>query len=290
MKTKYHIGDHGCPVNCRYCVITEVEYRRKMWNKKTIMGINKAATILNPPTDLNNKNEVQEFYNFPLELLRGDIVGFNALSDPFWPKYKKELDYFLKNVPQLAKLVVFVTKFPISDETFLDLKKIKNLRLNVSITGLDSLEKTKTRDRLLNLKKAKDYGIQALPVVHPYIAGMSDLSFLSELKKMGYKYIDVKGLRYDHKNMKEWMPKESQKYYFGQTGEILPEDGWREKIAESGLELIKVRDWYKLSMPKTPQLTPEEAQNSVNEILKFANITSSDQDQAVIQSAIKRRL
>jgi len=142
-----------------------------LWNKKTLLGLNKAVTILNAPPDLEDKQAVKDFYDFPLHLLRGDIVGFNAISDPFWPKYRKQLDYFLDNVSKIAKLVVCVTKFNISDEMMQRLSKIPNFRLNVSITGLDSIENTKTKDRLEHLPKQKNTESKLFQLFIPILPG-----------------------------------------------------------------------------------------------------------------------
>ncbi|MDD4289837.1 MAG: hypothetical protein PHH83_00990 [Patescibacteria group bacterium] len=262
-----------------------------MWNKKTIIGLNKAVTIFNPPPNLEDTESLKEFYEFPIELFRGDIVGFNAISDPFWPKYRKELDYFLDNVSKVAKIIVCVTKFKISDELLQKLSKIPNFRLNVSITGLDFIENTKTKDRLDLLKRAKDFNIKAFPIIHPYIAGLSDLSFLKDLKNMGYQQIDVKGLRYNKETMSSWMPEKSKKYYENtQEHEILPEDGWREKISSAGMELKSLKDWYSIDPGQDIHLNEKTAEKYVNKILKYANITSSDSNENVIKASIKRRL
>jgi len=262
-----------------------------MWNKRTLIGINKAVTILNPPPDMADEQAVRDFYNFPLELLEGDFVGFNAISDPFWPKYRKELDYFMANVPQIAKLVTCVTKMNPPDSVLTKLALIPNFRLVVSITGLDTLENMKTTDRLDLLKRAKDLGIKAFPLCHPYISGMSDLSFLKELKNLGYEYIDVKGLRYNDETMRTWMPEKSRFLYIGKGDqENLVEDGWREKIKESGLELLSLKKWYQKDHSLTPSLSYEEAARKVDKLLEIANITSSDTDSAVIEAAIGRRL
>jgi DNA repair photolyase len=291
MKNNYYNNKQsGCPIGCKYCVVTKVDSRRDLWNKRTIIGLNKAVTIFNPPPERSIEG-LKEFYNFPINLFYGDIVGFNAISDPFWPKYRDELDYFLDKVAPLAKLIVCVTKFNIEDEMLDRLAKIKNLRLTVSITGLDFLENNSTRNHLDLLKRCKDRGVEAFPLIHPYIAGLSDLSFLLKLKEIGYDYVDIKGLRYNHENMKEWMPIDSQKYYLGtEEKEVLPEDGWREKIDLAGLKIKSLKDWYKQDRPKLPRLSEEDAQKNVNEILNYANITSSDSDEAVIEASIKRRL
>lgn len=280
---------YGCPIACKYCVITQTKSRRKMWNKKTLIGLNKAVTIFNPPP-IRNKKNLTEFYNFPLNLFDGDIVGFNAISDPFWPKYKKELDYFLDNVPKIAKAVTCVTKFPISENQMKELSKINNFFLIVSITGLDNIEKSTTKSRLKTLKLAKQYNVKAFPLIHPYIPEISNLSFLSELKKLGYKYVDVKGLRYNP-NMNSWMPKNIQKLYRNtQENEILPKNNIRKIVERNDLKIMSLKKWYNLHTPKNPSLNHDQAKEKVNQILKYANITSSDTNEAVIKASIQRKM
>lgn len=289
---QFNIHGHGCPVGCEYCVVTKVESRRELWNEKTILGLNKAVTILNPPPDLENEKAVHDFYDFPVELLRGDIVGFNGISDPFWPKYRKELEFFLEKVAPIAKIITCVTKFNPPNEILDRLAEFSNFRLVVSITGLDGLEKTKTSDRLNLLERAKQKDIRAFPIIHPYIADLSDLSFLPHLKELGYEEIDVKGLRYNPDTMSSWMPDSSKVYYEGTNEqEILPEDGWREKVERADLKLTSLNRWYRQGFEDmTPKLTHEEAERLVTEISKRANITSSDTDESVIDEAIKRRM
>lgn len=280
----------GCPVGCRYCVITQVGYRREAWERKTLVGINKAVTILNPPPDKGDSSALAEFYDFPLELLEGDRVGFNAISDPFWPKYRSGLEWFLSHVSPIAKSVTCVTKWPVSREMMRFLSKIPNFQLNVSITGLDGIEGTDTPSRIHTLALAREYGVKAFPTIHPYIAGMSNLSFLPKLRAIGYEFVDVKGLRFDP-SMVKWMPKASVKLYEGTEGcEFLPEDGWREKVAEAGLQLKPLRIWGAENALSTPKISREVAEERVRRLLTFANITSSDSDDAVFKAAIERRL
>ncbi|MDR1300260.1 MAG: hypothetical protein LBK50_00980 [Candidatus Nomurabacteria bacterium] len=292
MAKNYEAGQYGCPVGCKYCVVTEVDKRREQWNESTVLGINKAVTILNPPPDLDDKRAIDEFYNFPVELLRGDIVGFNGISDPFWPKYRNELDWFLKNVPNEAKLVTCVTKWNISDETMDKLAAVPNFRLVVSMTGLDQIEKTSTDQRLDVLWRAKEKGIKAFPIIHPYIPDMSDLSFLPKLKEMGYDEIDIKGLRYNPDTMDAWMPKDVQGHFArSRENEVLVDDGWSELIALSGLQQISLKHWYRQDFGElTPHLSRDTAIELVGKIIARANITSSDTDKAVIEAAIERRL
>lgn len=281
--------EYGCPVECKYCVISQVAYRREQWEKRFLVGMNKAVTILNPPPDRDNKKALESFYSFPLELLRGDVVGFNAISDPFWAKYRPELEWFLEHVPPVAKGVTLVTKMPVSPGVMRRLAQIPNLLINISITGLDQIEMTNTESRLRTLALAKQYGVRAYPVIHPYIAGMTDLSFLPVLRELGYNKVDVKGLRFDP-IMADWMPPSTSRLYQGTTGEVLIEDGWRKKLQEAGLQSMSLREWTSLVVKDVPCLPLEEAKKNVERLLQIGNITSSDTDEAVIEAMVKRRI
>lgn len=280
----------ACPVDCRYCVITQVEDRRDLWQQRTILGINKAVTILNPPL-VQDAEADREFFAFPVELLRGDFVGFNAISDPFWRRYDRHLRWFLEHVAPIAKLVTCVTKMSPAPDVLDLLATIPNFRLVVSITGLDTIEKTKPRHRLALLAAAKQRGIQAYPIIHPYIAGMSDLGFLDALRKLGYQEVDVKGLRYDT-SMDAWMPPSVQEHYRGTEGtEVLPEDGWKERVQASGLRVRSLKAWYHDEFDVLlPKLDEAEATHLVQQVIARANVTSSDTDEAVITAAVRRRL
>lgn len=282
---------YGCPVGCEYCVITNVESRSDMWrNDDAAPSINKAVTIINPPL-ARTPESLQRFYDMDPRMFEGDIVGFCANSDPFWPRYRRELRHFLTIIAPEAKLATCVTKWNIPDAVMEELAKVPNFRLIVSITGLDAIEGTSTRDRLGVLRRAKEKGVVAYPIIHPYIAGMSDLSFLPELKEMGHDDVDVKGLRYDP-SMDLWMPSEVQARYkqYG-NDETLLEDGWREEIAAAGMQVKGLKQWYgEQSEGIGPHLTPEEAAKKVGQVSELAHITSSDTDQAVLQAALERRL
>lgn len=282
---------YGCPVGCEYCVVTSVESRSELWKEDDgAPSINKAVTIVNPPLD-KAPESLERFYAMDPEMFRGDVVGFCANSDPFWPRYRRELDHFLTNIAPEAKLATCVTKWNVPDSLLDKLSLIPNFRLIVSITGLDEIEGTSTEDRLSVLRRAKEKGIPAYPIIHPYIAGMSDLSFLPELKSMGYEQVDVKGLRYDP-SMNAWMPPEIQAQYraFG-NDETLVEDGWREQIADAGMELRGLKSWYEeQARGRGPHLTPEEAAKQVGKVLELAHVTSSDTNEAVVQAALERRL
>lgn len=283
---------YGCPVGCEYCVVTNVESRADLWrDDDSAPSINKAVTIINPPLDRSNTEAIDRYYAMSPELFRGDIVGFCANSDPFWPRHRRELEHFLDTIAPETKIATCVTKWKVPDVVLERLASIPNFRLIVSITGLDAIEGTSTEDRLSVLRRAQEHGVKAYPIIHPYIAGMSDLSFLPALKDMGYEAVDVKGLRYDP-SMDSWMPPEVQTYYraFG-NDEALIEDGWREQLATAGIELKGLKSWYKAeAADRGPHLTPEEATVAVRKVLGMAHITSSDTDDAVVAAALERRL
>lgn len=109
---------------------------------------------------------------------------------------------------------------------------------------------------------------------------------------MGYDEISVKGLRYCHARMSSWMPEASQRHYVGKKDEeILPEDGWREKVAETGFSLLSPKEWYlRDGMSIEPHLSREEAEVLVDQVLELTNVTSSSSNKAVREAAIQRRL
>lgn len=290
---QFEVGKPACPVACKYCFITEHDTRREVWNKNPLVGLNKATTFVNVAPWVNDSKEDQDrFYHFPWEILRGDFVGFTAITDPFWPKLDKYLWHFLEKVAPLAKVVTCVTKWPLTPKVMARLSQIDNFMMVVAITGnKPPIEKVSIEKHLETLAMAKQYGVPALPISHPYIAGVSDLSFLPQLKAIGYDEFDVKGFRYCDAQMKSWMPAKSRQYYLGrEEEEVLPEDGWREKVADSGLSLLSPRQWYlREGLKRQPAVDKATAIQLVKKVMQFANIVSSDGNQQVIDAAIYRR-
>ena len=287
-----------CIGDCAYCAVTEVKSNRaNEWEKRFdsnefVISINKPTTIFNPPPLylLGSEEANKTFYEFPLELFKSDFVGFCAISDPMLPYYRDHLNWFLDNVPQVAKVVSMITKFPIDRKMMEKLASVSNFQLFVSTTGLDSIEATTTKSRLKTLALAKEYGVRALPVVHPYISGMTDLSFLADLKKIGYDEVSLKGLRYDS-SMKDWMPSNVSKLYEGTEGEeTLIEDDYKDTVNSYGVEIISLKNWALENAPTDRGIDLVEATELTDKLLAFANITSSDSNQAVREAAIKRRL
>ena len=287
-------GKPACPVACKYCFITEHDSRRELWNENPIAGINKASTFINVSPWITDSSEEQErFFHFPFEILRGDFVGFTAVTDPFWPKLDKFLWHFIETVSPIAKLVTCVTKWPIGRDVMRKLARVENFRLVVGITGNHPpIEKIGVRKHLDTLRLAKEEGVPTLPISHPYISGTSDLSFLPELKKLGYDEFDVKGLRYCGNRMSAWMPQKSRLRYLGREAEeFLPEDGWREIVSDSGFTLMSPRQWYlREGLNRQPRLSEGEAEFCVKEVMRIANVVTSGDKDSVYRSAINRRL
>lgn len=291
---KFEAGKPACPVACKYCFITEHDTRRETWNRNPLVGLNKATTFVNvAPWICESPVDQERFTAFPWEILEGDFVGFTAITDPFWPKLERYLWHFLERVSPLAKVVTCVTKWPINRGTMKRLARVPNFMLVVAITGNHPpIENVPVRKHLETLALAKELGVPALPISHPYIAGVSDLSFLSELKKLGYDEFDVKGFRYCDAQMRLWMPEASRHYYVGREDEeVLPEDGWRERVADAGLSLISPRQWYlREGMRRGPHLSVTSAQTLVRRVLELANIVSSSSNADVVEAAIRRRM
>lgn len=290
---RFRAGKPACPVACKYCFITEHDTRREVWNAQPLLGINRACTFLNVPPWIGKDPESQRrFYEFPWEVLHGDYVGFTAVTDPFWTEIEPWFWRFVESASPRAKLLTAVTKWPLTATLVKRLSRIPNFLLVVAVTGnAPPVERVPVAKHLRTLALAKEHGLKALPVSHPYISGVSDLSFLRELRGMGYSEFDVKGFRYCDRTMKAWLPESSRAQYQGREDEeILPEDGWREKVTDAGLSLLSPRQWYLREAPKTPSCSEAEAEHLVDRCLSMSAVVTSDCEEGVRRSAIFRRL
>lgn len=291
-KRQFQSGVPACPVACKYCFITEHDERRGVWNTNPVAGINKACTFINvTPWISHDQTEIDRFRRFPWEILKGDYVGFTAITDPFFPEIDEYLWEWLDRAGEHAKLLTCVSKWPISRKVMKRLSLCKNFFLVVTVTGNGQLERVSTEAHLTTLARAKEYGVKALPICHPYISDVSDLSFLPRVAELGYNYFDVKGFRYCDSSMGSWLPESSKAHYLGGTGEILPEDGWRKLVSEAGLQLKSPREWYREHGSNlNPRCTLPEADTLVRRVLELANVVSSDSSAEVITAAVERRL
>ena len=290
---KFEVGKPACPVACKYCHVTELDADRTANWSQGLVGVNNACTFMNLPPWVNEDRATRErFYNFPWHLLAGDFAGWTAVTDGLMPFLRQYFWHWIEEVSPIAKLTTVVSKWPITSQFMDELSKIPNFYLVVTITGAESIEQVSTRALLWNLEKARKYGAKALPMVHPYISGVSDISFLTELKKMGYNEVCFKGLRYNPETMGSWMPTESKPLYEGHgIDEVLPDDGWKQQLEDAGLSLLSPKQWYwRDGINNNPKLEETEAISNVDELLKLSQVASSNNEDIVRRSLIQRRL
>jgi len=293
MSFKFEVGEPACPVACKYCHVTELDVDRTANWSKGLVGVNKACTFMNLPPWVNeDKATSDRFYNFPWHLLKGDFAGWTAVTDGLMRDLRKYFWLWIEMVSPIAKLTTVVSKWPINADFMEELSRIENFYLVVTITGAEAIEKVSTRLLLRNLERAKFYGVKALPMVHPYISGVSNISFLPELKKLGYDEVCFKGLRYNSETMGSWMPETSKPLYQGHgIEEVLPNDGWQQKVEDAGLSLLSPKQWYyREAINNQPKLSKSEAIANVDQLLQLAQVASSASGDIVRRSLVERRM
>jgi len=285
----------ACPVECKYCMVTKIDKRSSLWKQKHSIGINKTLMFI------NRMPFQKEKINIPKEFWKGEYIGFEGISDPFWHIFHKDLEDIIQKIYKYnAKKLILVTKWNLTQNEIDIIKDYKKVVVAVSITGLDMLENTKTKDRLKNLELLLRNNVPTLPFIHPYIHTLSDLSFLKELKNLEINKVSYKGFRYSKKNM-PWLKelikdkKIYQKYKESNENEILiGEDFLKKKLKENNLKFINFRDWVHFEnnyFEKNDFIkTKDEAIKIVNDIFNYANISSSADKNDVKNFAIKRRL
>ena len=294
MTFRFEQGKPACEISCKYCHVTELDTSRTAAWSRGLLGINKACTFMNtPPWIVEDPKTYDRFYRFPWHLLRGDFVGWTAVTDGMMPQMRPYFWHWVEKVSPVAKLVTVVTKWPISKQFMRELGKIPNLFLVITITGnRPPIEKIEPEVHLKSLALAKEYGVRCLPMLHPYISGVSDLSFLPQLKALGYNEVCVKGLRYSSETMGDWMPDASKPLYEGHgIDEVLPNDGWQQRVDDAGLTLLSPKQWYwRDGHHLNPKCDRTTAAGMVNQLLGIAQIASSSSAEEVRESAIARRL
>ena len=289
---RFEVGEPACPVACKYCHVTELDADRTAAWSRGLLGINKACTFMNvPPWIVEDTATQQQFYKTPWHLFRGDFVGWTAVTDGMMPELLPYFWHWVEQVSSIAKLVTVVTKWSINQELMGQLAQIPNLFLVVTITGNEPpIERIPSRVHLRTLALAKECGVRCLPMCHPYISGVSDLSFLPELAALGYKEFCVKGLRYNPETMGVWMPDRSKPLYESGIQESLPEDGWRDHVADAGLTLLSPKEWYwRDGHQRDPSCSYHEAVEHVDQLLPLCQIASSNPGEVRI-AAIQRRI
>ncbi len=294
MEFKFQPGSPACPVACKYCHVTELDLDRSNNWSKGMIGINKACTFINVPPWINDDKVSQnKFDHIPYHLLDGDWVGWTAITDGLMPQLRPYFWKWVEQTSSRAKLLTVVTKWPINRQLMKELAIIPNFYLVVTITGNPyPIELVNTKVHLRTLQYAQEYGVKALPMCHPYISGVSDLSFLGELYKLGYNQISIKGLRYNPITMASWMPESSQVLYNNTNlEEVLPDDGWETKVSQSGFTLLSPKQWYNQNTNLLfPKLSWDQASDQVNSLIPYTQIASSASSDEVIEAAIRRRM
>lgn len=290
---KFEVGSPACPVACKYCHVTELDADRTAKWTNGLVGVNKACTFMNVPPWINEDRQTSDrFYNFPWHLLKGDFAGWTAVTDGLMSDLRKYFWHWIEKVSTQSKLTTVVSKWPITNQFMEQLAVIPDFYLVVTITGAETIERIATKRLLANLELAQKHNVKALPMVHPYISGVSDISFLPELKKMGYDEVCFKGLRYNPETMGSWMLSSSKLLYEGHgIEEILPEDGWRQQVKDAGLSLLSPKQWYyREAINNQPKLSESEAIANVDQLLQLAQVASSASSDIVRRSLIERRM
>lgn len=190
-----------CPVDCKYCLLSKIEKRRAGWDNGKRIGVNNTNVFLgrlpgDPPMDK---------MGFDFSILENDFVGFGII-DCFWDKFRDDLKFMLDNLDNFKiKRLVLISKIPVDDE-LISLLKDKRVLVVYSMTGLDKytgLENTTTADRFSSMERLVKAGIDTFPLIHPFIMGVSDVSFLSNLRNIGVNDFGFKGFRYNKETMPE---------------------------------------------------------------------------------------
>lgn len=282
----------NCPVGCLYCMATQIESRSKFWGKGARIGLNKSCAFINRlPSDPPLSQ-----CNIPWELFHGEYLGFQGITDCFWSIYKDDLKWLVKKVKEIGiQKLVLTSKIPMSTEQLSIIKPIEDKLLIVySVTGLDNLEKVKTKDRLDAIQRCKKEGIDVLPLIHPYIHGYSDVSFVSFLQNIGIRFISWKGFRYNEKTMCELskiIPDKilSQYKNRGEEETLIGEDFLQRLANEHNMKYIPLRDYIQKDGEKWG-VSFEQAEREVKELSQIVVFSSSEKNkEEIIKHTIKRR-
>lgn len=287
-----------CPVDCKYCLLSKINKRKQGWDNGKRIGVNNTNVFLgrlpgDPPIDK---------MGFDFSVLEHDFVGF-GIVDCFWDKFRGDLKFMLNNMDKFKiKKLVLISKIPINNE-LLSLLKDKRVVVVYSLTGLDKFERienTTTRDRLKSMEQLVKAGIDTFPLLHPYIDGVSDVSFLSELPNIGINCFDFKGFRYNKELMSCMSAVISEdildNYITNNEDEVLFGETKIYSLAYiNNLRVIKLKDYVISSSHKGLSLSRVEAEQSTNKLFNslnsMAHICSSSNDNSEVwESTVRRRM
>lgn len=276
-----------CPVQCKYCMASRIDARSTFWNNGYRVGVNKTCTFLNRfPGDPELKD-----MDLPWNDLEGDYVGFEGASDCMWSVYRKDLEWMIDHLDQFRiRKLVLTTKIP--DVPLELLRKNPRVCVVFSMTGLDTLEQTKTADRLNAMIRLRDAGVETHAIIHPYIHGYSDLSFLKEFRSAGFTEIGLKGFRYNPSTMNlAEIPERILKQYRGNEDEenIGIQDAARV-ITEEGLRVAGLREMVHTDSTDFG-ISAERAKEEVSDLFRQSVISSSDKNyDSIFQAVVNRKI
>ena len=287
--------DLSCSVDCKYCMVSKTHSKRIEWQNKNL-GFNNTSIVIGRFI----KDKPLKDLGIDFSLLANDIVGLGVV-DCFDIRYIDDLEFMVNNLDNFKiRRLLLISKIPISDR-ILSIIKDKRVTVVYSITGLDKykVENTTTEDRLNSLEKLVNNNTDCLVLIQPYIHGISDLSFISRLNKIGVKHIACKGFTYEKENMKELV-------YSGMDDSILNkynnlgkevfigEDCVKELVSLNNLEYVDLKEYALRNVGDTYRLSYEDAVKSVDRVFSIlkSDITicsSSESLDEIRENAIKRR-
>ena len=136
-------------------------------------------------------------------------------------------------------------------------------------------------------------------MIQPYIHGISDLSFISRLNKIGVKHVACKGFTYEKANMKELvysgMDENILNKYDNLGQEVLIGENYvKELVSLNNLEYVDLKEYVLRNVGDTYRLNYEDAIKSVDRVFSVlkSDITicsSSESLDEIRENAIKRR-
>jgi len=280
----------ACPIACKYCFITEDDQRREKLNNATsLWAINNACTYINWSQYTAAKYDTSELARLiKEEWLYDDIIGSTAVTDPFWPRLESYHDQWEEMTRDKARLRTSVTKWPLSRAQIKKIATWPRFHLVLTITGNDTLEKVKHVQHLRTAERLAQAGISFTVLIHPYIWGVSDLSFLKELRRLGIKEVSLKGLRYNS-GLDQFIPSDTrQLYQIHKEQEFIPSET-ALLVQDYGLNLVSLKKKYReISYNYNPQRPKEFHESVVIQMLEVAQIFSSDRA-SIYNSLLIRR-
>ncbi len=262
-----------CPIACKYCMADLVPSRSLQWDQQgsESIGLNKSACFLNR----RGGRPLKEWA--PIHLLHGETVGFQGIQDPLDPRWTEDLLWLLNQAPTFGGITL-VTKWPrIQEDVLQHIASTPNCVLIVSLTGADSLEPGSTTvQRIAVAGRVRKAGGRVHALVHPWIAGVSNIDWLPRAKDAGITEYTVKGFRYTKAMGPLGIPPKYLQQYLEKEGQ--------EVLVDPPLEMSVPLPRFQGSE------TREDAVQAVHELEKMVVFSSSSSKEDVLATAVERRI